>query len=116
MKARPIKQEVNGEIELPSSSITLPARDDAAEYDDSGDNHNFQDDPKLVVWRKSNKVAIKLKVTPMSELQNGEKVNVGFTLRHIYVNTITTAENKEPQKCEHDIKVFISLGNIVGSS
>lgn len=97
-------------------AIILPPRDDAAEYDDAGDNHNFQDDPKLVVWRKSNKVALKLKITPDANLQNGEKVVVGFTLKHIYVNTITTAENKEPQKCEHNIKAFLTLGNIVGSS
>lgn len=60
-------------------------------------------------------MGLKLKVTPSSDLHNGDEVIVGFTLKHIYVNTITTAENKEPQKCEHNIKVFLTLGKIVGS-
>ena len=36
----------SGEVILPTSSLILPPRDDAAEYDEPGDTHNFQDDPK----------------------------------------------------------------------
>lgn len=46
VKPRPIEHSVNAEIELPDASIILPPRDDAAEFDDSGSTHNFQDDPK----------------------------------------------------------------------
>lgn len=46
IKARKIDLEVNGDAIIPESSFILPPRDDAAEYDDSGDTHNIQDDPK----------------------------------------------------------------------
>lgn len=36
----------NTKVVLPTCSVILPPRDDAAEYDDTGDTHNFQDDPK----------------------------------------------------------------------
>lgn len=43
---KPLKLEPQAEIVLPESGLILPPRDDAAEYDDTGDTHNFQDDPK----------------------------------------------------------------------
>lgn len=43
-----IKITPNAELALPHSSLILPPRDDAAEYDDTSDNHNFQDDPTYV--------------------------------------------------------------------
>jgi dynactin-4 len=46
IKPRDIVQEVNADVGIPSSKVILPPRDDAAEYDDSGDTHNIQDDPK----------------------------------------------------------------------
>lgn len=70
---------------------------------------------RLVIWRKSNKAVVKLQVTPKEDLKIGDEVVTGFTMQHIYVNTITTVDNKEPQKCEHKVKVFLTLGNLVGS-
>lgn len=46
IKPREIKQKLNCDLEIPTSTFILPPRDDAAEYDDSGDTHNIQDDPK----------------------------------------------------------------------
>ena len=43
---KPIKVVPGAEIALPENCLILPPRDDAAEYDDTGDTHNFQDDPK----------------------------------------------------------------------
>lgn len=43
---RSIKVNPNADVLLPQASLILPPRDDAAEYDDTGDTHNFQDDPK----------------------------------------------------------------------
>ncbi|CAA9998207.1 unnamed protein product [Nesidiocoris tenuis] len=54
----------NTQVELPTEPIVLPARDDAAEYDDSGDTHNFHDDANVVVWRKGNKAAVKFRIVP----------------------------------------------------
>lgn len=70
---------------------------------------------RLVIWRKSNKVALKLKVTPFESLNIGETVLIGFKMKHVYVNTIAAIENKEPQKCDHFVKVFLDLGKTVGS-
>ena len=45
------------EVCLPTCSIYLPPRDDAAEFDDGGvDLAGHTDDKEVVVWRKSNKV------------------------------------------------------------
>lgn len=46
IQPRPITQEINADVVVPTSKFILPPRDDAAEYDDSGDTHNIQDDPK----------------------------------------------------------------------
>lgn len=50
IQPRPISQETNAEVDIPSSEFILPPRDDAAEYDDSGDTHNIQDDSKYVSY------------------------------------------------------------------
>lgn len=71
---------------------------------------------RLVVRRKSNKAFIKLIVKPRDDLSLGTEVVTGFIMQHVYTNTIaTTVENKEPQKYDHNIKVFINLGVLVGS-
>jgi hypothetical protein len=71
---------------------------------------------RLVVWRKSNKAFVKLLVTPKENLELNAEVVVGFTMQHIYTNTIsTTVENKEPDKRNHNVRVFLTLGNLVGS-
>lgn len=116
IKPRKIDQEVNCKVALPNSTFILPPRDDAAEYDDSGDTHSIEDDPMLVKWRKSNKAFIKLQVTPHSDLQLNDEVVCGFTMQHVYTNIIaSTIENKQPQKYDHKVRVFLRLGNIVGS-
>lgn len=149
-ETRPIKVRANAELVLPHSSLILPPRDDTAEYDDTGDNHNFQDDPKyvfflfcflflvscfivgiiqlciknllfffrLVVWRKSNKAVIKLRIIPDGDLEEGESqpVTVGFVMQYGYVNTITTLEHKAPQKLDLKIKLYLTVGNIVGNA
>jgi len=47
---RPVNVKLTGEVIVPSSSVVLPPRDDAAEYDDSGDTYHFQDDSKYVMY------------------------------------------------------------------
>ncbi|XP_050293289.1 dynactin subunit 4 isoform X2 [Anthonomus grandis grandis] len=118
VKPRKICQSVNCDVELPTSNFILPPRDDAAEYDDSGDNHNIKDDTKLVKWRKSNKAFIRLQVTPKADLSIDENVTCGFTFEHLYTHVIaSTADNKQPQirKYDHRIRVFLRLGKTVGS-
>lgn len=71
---------------------------------------------RLVKWRKSNKAFIRLKVTPKADLQLKSEVNCGFIMQHLYTNTIASKiENREPQKYDHKVKIFLHLGSIVGS-
>ncbi|XP_046487628.1 dynactin subunit 4 [Neodiprion pinetum] len=115
---KPLKLSPQAEIILPESILILPPRDDAAEYDDTGDTHNFQDDPKLVVWRKGNKAVIRLHVKPNEDeqIEEGKEITVGFVMQYGYVNTIATLEHKEPQKLDLKIKLFLSIGKLVGST
>lgn len=46
IEPRPIRVELTGNPILPESSLILPGRDDAAEYDDNNENQNFNDDKK----------------------------------------------------------------------
>ncbi|XP_012276685.1 dynactin subunit 4 [Orussus abietinus] len=104
-------------ISLPQSALILPPRDDAAEYDDTGDTHNFQDDPNLVVWRKGNKAIVRLQVTPHrgeQSIENQENIIVGLVMQHGYVNTIATLEHKTPQQLDLKAKLFLTLGKLVG--
>ncbi|XP_043467525.1 dynactin subunit 4 [Leptopilina heterotoma] len=115
---KPIKITPNAELTLPHSALILPPRDDAAEYDDTGDSHNFQDDPKLVVWRKGNKAVVRLLVTPNPSETNeaGNPVIIGFVMQYGYVNTIATLEHKAPQKLDLRAKLFLTVGNLHGST
>lgn len=46
VKPRIIIRSITAEAVLPETCFILPPRDDAAEYDDSSDTHNIQDDLK----------------------------------------------------------------------
>lgn len=112
---RPVNIRLTGEVNLPSSAVVLPPRDDAAEYDDSGDIYHFQDDPKVVVWRKANKAAVKMVVVPQTSAAEAGEVHIGFVMKYTYVNTMATLEQKEPQKIDLKIKIFLNAGKTVGS-
>ncbi|CAK9820857.1 Dynactin subunit 4 [Anthophora plagiata] len=118
VEERPIEITANADLILPHSPLILPRKDDAAEYDYSTDTHNFQDDPKLVIWRKGNKAVIKLHVTPHESIEKSESqpVIIGFVMQYGYVNTITTLEHKAPQKLDLKVKLYLTVGNIVGST
>ncbi|GLG98099.1 Dynactin subunit 4 [Gryllus bimaculatus] len=113
---RPVNVALTGDISLPPVTLVLPPRDDAAEYDDSGDTHNFQDDPKIVVWRKANKAAMKLVITPEEDISEGRDVIVGFVMHYTYINTMATQllEQREPQKVNLKVKLYITVGKVVG--
>lgn len=113
-----VKITPNADIVLPHSPLILPPRDDAAEYDDTGDNHNFQDDPKLVVWRKGNRAVVRLHVTPNEDMQGSDdkSVIVGFVMQYGYVNTITALEHKPHQKLYLKVKLYLSIGDLVSDT
>ncbi|KAG8300537.1 Dynactin subunit 4 [Homalodisca vitripennis] len=108
---RRVQATVTAVLALPSGGVILPPRDDAAEYDDSGDTHNFQDDPKVVVWRKGNKAAVRFTLTPDSTLAVGDPVLCGFVLCYGYVNTMVTVE---PARVELQVRIYLAPGNVCG--
>ena len=74
---------------------------------------------RLVVWRKGNKAVIRLHVLPyVDEVRKSTdgSIVIGFVMQYGYVNTIATLEHKAPQKLDLKVKLFLTLGNLVGTS
>ena len=65
------------------------------------------------MWRKANKAAVKMAVTPQ---QSAGEVLIGFVMQYTYINTMAAIEHKEPQKVDLKVKIFINIGKVVGSS
>lgn len=105
-----VDQNVTGTITLPDSSFMLQQRDDSTEYDD---DHQIKEEPKFVIWRRSNKVAIELTVNPL-DCKSGEEVVVGFSMQYTYVNTATSSstDKKEPQTHALTSRVYLRIGKI----
>lgn len=106
-----VDQNVSGTIALPDSSFMLQQRDDSTEYDD--DNQIAREEPKFVVWRRSNKVAVELTVNPL-DCKSGDDVVVGFSMQYTYVNTATSSgiDKKEPQTHALTSRVYLRIGRI----
>lgn len=106
-----VDQPVTGTITLPDSSFILQQRDDSTEYDD--DQQIPREDPKFVVWRRSNKVAVELTVNPL-DCKCGDEVIVGFSMQYTYVNTATSSstDKKEPQTHALTSRVYLRIGKI----
>jgi dynactin-4 len=99
-------------VELPACELVLSPRDDTAEFDDgSNQQHDFKDDPSVVVSRKANKIGFFIKVIPQLEK---EPVKVSFILRYDYKNMTTSlqAESKEPETVWLQHAVYINVGQI----
>lgn len=110
----PVDNQVNGEFHLPATSISLPQRDDASEYDE--DTNTYNDDPSLVMWRKSNKIALKVSVTPQEGLQQDTEITVGCKLQYTYTNTVahhSIPHNRQPQEHTLGVSVYLNIGKIV---
>uniref|UniRef100_A0A8C4TKN4 Dynactin subunit 4 n=1 Tax=Erpetoichthys calabaricus TaxID=27687 RepID=A0A8C4TKN4_ERPCA len=73
-------------VVLSPKELVLAGKDAAAEYDELAEPQDFQDDPDIVAFRKSNKIGFFIKVTPQQE--EGE-VTVSFKLRHDFRNLAT---------------------------
>lgn len=96
---------------LPDSSFLLFHCDDTADFDE--DIQSDRDEPKFVVWRRTNKVVIELTVCPLEDCNVNADVIVGFSMQYTYVNTVTsTPDKKEPQTHALTSRVYINLGKI----
>lgn len=59
---------------------------------------------------------IRLNVTPHNNENNEEPIVVGFVIQHGYVNTIAALEQKPPQKVDVRIKLYLTIGQLVGET
>ncbi|MCJ8735627.1 hypothetical protein PDJAM_G00249310 [Pangasius djambal] len=81
---------------VPAKELVLAGKDAAAEYDELAEPQDFQDDPDVVAFRKSNKIGFFIKVIPQRE--DGD-VTVSFKMRHDFRNLaapIRPSEEGEP--------------------
>lgn len=69
---------------VPSKELVLAGKDAAAEYDELAEPQDFQDDPDVVAFRKSNKIGFFIKVIPQKE--EDTDVTVSFKIRHDFRN------------------------------
>lgn len=109
---RYVDKRVSAALELPDSSFVLCHRDDSAEFDE--DVQVQREEPKFIISRKSNKVSIKLELTPNRDLGKDAEVVVGFTLQYTYFNTVSAnaPDKKEPQQHALTCRVYVKVGHI----
>uniref|UniRef100_A0A0B7A173 Dynactin subunit 4 n=1 Tax=Arion vulgaris TaxID=1028688 RepID=A0A0B7A173_9EUPU len=115
----PIENETDtdfcsAKVDLTKKELVIACRDEPSMhmYDDSTQAHEFKDDPKLIVFRKGNKIGVAVKVTPL--VPEGD-VKISFILKHEFRNTTVASlqnESKEPEIVWLEHKVYICLGKI----
>ncbi|XP_060655494.1 dynactin subunit 4 [Drosophila nasuta] len=109
---REVKEKANATIVPLESEFVLNQRDDSKEFDE--DVQAPIEEPKFIVWRKGNKVLLRLQFTPSPELQTGNEVTLAFCMQYTYVNTVTnTQDKKEPTTHALYSRIFIHAGDIV---
>ncbi|XP_036379515.1 dynactin subunit 4 isoform X1 [Megalops cyprinoides] len=88
------QEDINStaKVVLPSKELVLAGKDAAAEYDELAEPQDFQDNPDVVAFRKSNKIGFFIKVIPQRE--EGE-VTVSFKIHHDFRNLATTGRPSE---------------------
>ncbi|KAG6438496.1 dynactin subunit 4 [Manduca sexta] len=90
--------------------FTLAQRDDAAEYDDDA-RHDADD---VIVWRKSNKLALRLEVETEASAASGAPARAALALQYSYRNTVPPAGN-QPHQRNHTLytTVLLDLGHVI---
>lgn len=115
---RLVSKKITAHLELPDSSFVIHQRDDSAEFDD--EIQPKSQDPKFVVFRKANKVEIRVLITPNGDLKAADNVVAGFTMQYTYsnVHASSTPDKKGGQQMVHALtaRVYINAGKILGSA
>ncbi|XP_053603703.1 dynactin subunit 4 [Plodia interpunctella] len=96
-------------VPAPARALTLSQRDDAAEYDD--DAHHDTDD--IILWRKSNKLALRLEVVTEPTASPGSPARATLSLQYSYRNTVPPAA-AQPQDHTLYTTVILDLGTVSG--
>ncbi|KAG7241849.1 hypothetical protein INR49_024819 [Caranx melampygus] len=78
---------------VPSKELVLAGKDAAAEYDELAEPQDFQDDPDVVAFRKSNKIGFFIKVIPQKE--EDADVTVSVKIRHDFRNLAAPIRQSE---------------------
>ncbi|EDW02227.1 dynactin subunit 4 [Drosophila grimshawi] len=108
---REVRDLANATIVPLDNEFVLSQRDDSKEFDE--DVQAPIEEPKFIVWRKGNKVLMRLQFTPAAELQTGDEVTLGFYMQYTYVNTVSnTPDKKEPTTHALYSRLFIQAGEI----
>lgn len=106
---KPVNVQLTGTVQLPDEPFVVHRRDDTTEFDAE---LKIQNEPRFVMWRRSNKVAIELTVHPL-DAKPGDDVVVGFRIEHNYKNTFpNTTDKKEPQEHLLTSRVYLKVGTI----
>ncbi|XP_059052916.1 dynactin subunit 4 [Achroia grisella] len=91
-------------------TLALPQRDDAAEYDDDAHHHTDH----IILWRKSNKVALRLEVETESSVPGGAPASVALPLEYSYRNTVPPTAAPPPRDHTLHAAVLLHLGVVSG--
>uniref|UniRef100_A0AAR2IQ26 Dynactin subunit 4 n=1 Tax=Pygocentrus nattereri TaxID=42514 RepID=A0AAR2IQ26_PYGNA len=102
-------------VMVPAKELVLAGKDAAAEYDELAEPQDFQDDPDVVAFRKSNKIGFFIKVIPQQE--EGD-VTVAFKIRHDFRNLAAPIRPSEDGDTPSEViwlthHVELSLGPLV---
>ncbi|CAH2105222.1 unnamed protein product [Euphydryas editha] len=96
-------------VVAPDASLTLAQRDDAAEYDDDP-QHDTSD---IILWRKSNKLALRLQVMTDANAEVGTPALTAIALQYSYRNTVPPSATSAQHR-DHTLytTVLIDLGTV----
>ncbi|CAG4919672.1 unnamed protein product [Colias eurytheme] len=94
-------------VNNPEQTLTLAQRDDAAEYDD--DSHHDTND--VILWRKSNKLALRLQLETDENAKVGEPAQAVIAIEYSYRNTVPPSATSTQHR-DHTLytTVLIDLG------
>ncbi|XP_022672989.1 dynactin subunit 4-like isoform X2 [Varroa jacobsoni] len=96
----------NSAIALPSCTMYLSAKDDAAEYDDTADKMDDRNNKSVVTFKRCNKLGFKMQITP----QQCSNVIIGFRLTHTYTNQTIQGNKREYEVLSLQHAVIVNLG------
>ncbi|KAM3956768.1 LOW QUALITY PROTEIN: dynactin subunit 4 [Aphomia sociella] len=100
-------------VSPPRATLSLPQRDDAAEYDDDA-QHDTDD---VILWRKSNKMALRLEVVTEATAVLGAAAAATLSLQYSYRNTVpAAAAAPAPPTRDHTLHatLLLDLGVVGG--
>ncbi|XP_063360622.1 dynactin subunit 4 [Cydia amplana] len=92
----------------PAVTLTLAPRDDAAEYDDDARHEPSH----IILWRKSNKLALRLDLTTDSTALEGAPAQTALAVEYSYRNTVP--QPGAPQNRDHTLYavLYLDLGTV----